>query len=200
MMPWIYYLILAVVLVGGLYLTLLNMPGLWVMVAATAIYAALNHFAYAGIKTLIAIAVLALIAELVDLGAAGAGAKKAGASRRGLWGAIIGGFVGGLFLTGLVPIPVVGTLIGICLGTFAGAIAGELTSGSQVTQSVRVGVGAAWGRLLGILSKLLFGCIILLTVVITAHPPIFPHKNVTAAPTRLPTPATMPATKPAKSA
>ena len=118
MIHWIYYLVLAAVLIGGLYLTLLNFPGLWVMVVATAIYALLTHFADAGLKTLIAILVLAGIAELIDFLAAGAGAKKAGASKRGFVGAVVGGILAGLFLT--ISIPVIGTIIGICIGTFAG--------------------------------------------------------------------------------
>ena len=193
MLPWLYYLILAAVLIGGVYITLFNLPGLWAMVLGTTVYAILTHFQYAGLRTLIVIIVLATIAELIDLIAAGAGAKKAGASKRGLWGAILGGIAGGIFFT--VPLPVIGTIIGICLGTFAGAILGELLGGTEVGNSVRIGVGAAWGRLLGILTKLLFGCTILATVLITALPPIF-HRSHAA--TLLPPITKSPATSPVK--
>ena len=163
-----FYILLAVILVGGLYLTLLNLPGLWAMVVATIIYALLTHFQYAGLKTLIAILVMAVIAELIDFLAAGAGAKKAGASKRGFVGAMIGGILGGIFLT--VAVPVLGTLIGICIGTFFGAILGELWGGTEIARSLRIGAGAAWGRILGVVIKLAFGCAMLITVVVAGVP------------------------------
>ncbi|HET6247380.1 MAG TPA: DUF456 domain-containing protein [Tepidisphaeraceae bacterium] len=194
MLHWIYYFLLAAVLVGGLYLALLNAPGLWLMVAATLGYALLTHFAYAGLKTLIVIVVLGLIAELIDFLAAGAGAKKAGASKRGFYGAVIGGILGGIFLT--VAIPGVGVIIGVCAGTFAGAIIGELWGGTEVEKSLRIGAGAAWGRLLGILTKLLFGCMVLCIVLIAAMPPIFHGSKASGAPA--PAPIKSPAVSPAK--
>jgi uncharacterized protein YqgC (DUF456 family) len=174
-LPWLYYFILAAVLIGAIYITLFNLPGLWAMVFATFIYALITHFQHAGLKTLIAIFVMAAIAELFDLVAASAGAKKAGANKRGLWGAIIGGILGGIFLA--VAIPVIGIIIGICIGTFAGAVIGELLGDTDVTKSVWIGIGATFGRLLGILTKLFFGCTILATVLLTALPPLppFPH-------------------------
>ena len=61
----------------------------------------------------------------------------------GLLSALLGGVLGGLFLTGLIPIPVVGTLIGILLGTFVGAMGGELVGGKEIGRSALIGV---WRR------------------------------------------------------
>ena len=89
-MFWIYYLILVVVLLVGLYINLVGAPGLWVMVAATLGYAWVTHWNYAGFATLATIIVIAGIAEILEFFASGAAAKRAGASRRGVIGALIG--------------------------------------------------------------------------------------------------------------
>jgi hypothetical protein len=169
-MPWILYLLLAAVLLIGLYINLVGAPGLWVMVLGTLGYVWVTHGAYAGVRTIVVIVVLAGIAELVEFMAAGAAARRAGASKRGVWGALIGGILGAIFLT--VAVPIIGTIIGVCVGTFLGALVGELTGGSELGGSMRIGIGAVWGRLLGTLAKLLFGCAILGTVLWTALPPI----------------------------
>ena len=190
---WVYYLILAAVLIAGLYVVLLGAPGLWVMVLGTIIYAMVTHFEHAGFKTIFALLLLAGAAELLEFLITGAGAKSVGASRWGLWGAIIGSIVGAIFLTAIVPIPILGTLFGVCLGTFVGALIGELLGGREVGSSLKIGVGAATGRLLGLMSKLFFGAIMLLIVLIAALPSIS-HAKATA-----PIPQTQPATVPSQS-
>jgi len=176
-LQWSLYLLLAIVLIGSLYLTLLTAPGLWVMAIATIVYAICTGGAYAGMKTVVAVLILAGVAELLEFLVIGTGAKRAGASRRGLWGAVIGSVIGGLFFTAIVPVPIIGTIFGVCLGTFVGALVGELWGGTEVVNSVRVGVGAAIGRLIGIFTKLIFGIAILATALIAAMPPIF-HRHV----------------------
>ena len=58
----------------------------------------------------------------------------------------------------------------MCFGTFLGAIFGELGGGNEVGQSLRVGVGAAKGRFLGTMSKVMFGIVMLLITMCTALP------------------------------
>ena len=110
------YLVLVLVMVAGLAINLFNLPGLWVMVAATVFYGWWTAWAYVGLKALTAMVVLALIAEVLEFTSSGKAAKQAGASRRGFWGAIAGGIVGGIVLTGIIPIPIVGTVFGILSG------------------------------------------------------------------------------------
>lgn len=154
------YLCLLAILLLGLMMTVMTLPGLWLMVAAAAGYAWLTHWAYLTWRTLAVLLALALVAEVVETASAGAGAKRAGAGRRGLWGAIIGGILGGIFLT-FVPIPVVSTFLGVCLGTFLGAMIGELSGGRELGRSAVIGVGAAAGRVKGTLLKLGFGLAII---------------------------------------
>jgi uncharacterized protein YqgC (DUF456 family) len=174
-MAWVWYLILSLVLIGGLYINLIGAPGLWVMVLATAVYAWATHFAYAAGRTLLTIVLLALAAEVVEFIVAGRGARKAGASRAGVWGAIIGSIVGGILFTGIIIFPIISTIFGVCLGAFLGAIVGEVLAGSNAGQSLRVGWGAAKGRLMAIFTKLAFGCAILVVALIACRPPISWH-------------------------
>lgn len=167
----VYYILLLILLLVGLSINVLTLPGLWLMAAVYGVYGWLtgwNH--YVGWPSLIAMAVLATVAEIVELTAGSAGAKKAGASKRAMIGAVVGGMVGAVFLTALIPIPVVGTVIGVCLGAALGAGIVELMVRRDLEQSIRVGSGAFKGRLLGIVSKLAIGAVMLLIAMICGFP------------------------------
>ena len=125
------YLLLIVLLLLGLGINLLNLPGLWLMVGAAAVYEWLTNFHYASYKTLIGLLLLAAVAEVMEFTSAGKAAKRAGGSRRAFWGAIVGGIVGGIVFSGLIPILIVGTVFGICLGTFLGALIAEFAGGTR---------------------------------------------------------------------
>jgi uncharacterized protein YqgC (DUF456 family) len=171
-MHWVYFLLLLATDVCGLVLAAYTLPGLWLMLAAAAAYAWLTHAWFIGEKTLIALFLFALLAELVELTFGGAGAKKKGASRWGIAGSLIGAVVGGIFLTGIIPIPVAGTIIGICLGSFLGAFAVEFVLGTPLHQSLQIGVGAAKGRFTGIVGKVAIGTMMFVLTFFSG----FPHK------------------------
>jgi uncharacterized protein YqgC (DUF456 family) len=167
----VYYILLIVLLLTGLLINVLTLPGLWLMAASYGAYALLTGWnRFVGWPSLIAMAVLATIAEVVELTAGSAGAKKAGASKRAMIAAVVGGMVGAVFLTALIPIPIVGTIIGVCLGAALGAGIVELMVRRDLEQSIRVGTGAFKGRLLGIVSKLVFGAVMLLIAMICGFP------------------------------
>ncbi|HXE55071.1 MAG TPA: DUF456 domain-containing protein [Tepidisphaeraceae bacterium] len=193
MVHWLYYVCLFVVLLLGLAITIMTLPGLWLMLAAAAIYAWLTGGAYIGWWTLAALLVLAVTGEVVELASSGAGAKRAGAGRRGLWGALIGGVLGGIFLS-FIPIPVLSTLVGVCLGTFLGATIGELSGGRHVGHSALIGLSATKGRLVGTFQKLGLGCVMFVITMLVGLP-IGRHK--TPGPANSATTTTAPATAPA---
>ena len=141
----------------GWFLTLLGLPGNWLMVAATALYAYLapaTGSAQISLLTAAAMAASATVGEIVELAASAWGTKKAGGSRRAalfsLFGSIAGALLGAAF--GL-PIPLLGpplaALLGGALGALAGAVFAEHSLGEHPRQSLRVGVAALLGRLLG---------------------------------------------------
>lgn len=165
------YILLIVLLLCGLFINVLTLPGLWLMAAIYGFYAWLtgwNHFVgWPSFGTMIG---LAFLGEIVELAAGSAGTKKAGASRRAGIGAIIGAMLGGLFLTALIPIPVVGTITGVCLGAALGAGIVELMIHQDIGHSVRVGTGAFKGRLMGIAGKLFVGSIMLIVAIVGGFP------------------------------
>jgi hypothetical protein len=167
---WVYYVVLLLVLFTGLVLTLFSLPGNWVMVLAVILDAWLAGWLRSGKWWIVSLLAVAVLAEVVEFLAAGRGAKKAGGTIWGTVGALLGTVLGGLLLTGLIPIPIIGTLAGIILGTFLGAMAAEFIGGKDLGRSALVGVGAATGRFVGTLLKLASGCIILIVSLIAALP------------------------------
>jgi uncharacterized protein YqgC (DUF456 family) len=195
-MDWLYYILLLLVAFVGLFINILGLPGLWLIVGAAGIYWLITGVGvYFGWTTVIALIILALMAEVVEFLAGAAGTKSAGGSKRGMAGAITGGVLGGIFLTALVPIPIVGTIIGACLGCFIGALVVELPVQRNLGNSVRIGIGAAKGRLYGMASKLAFGVIMLLLLIWMALP-VGGATPPPATPVATP-PATVPASMPA---
>ena len=165
---WIDYLSLIVVLLVGLGITIMTLPGLWLMLAATALYAWMTGGRFIGWWTLGILLAIAAIAEYIETTSGSAAARRAGAGRRGAWGALIGGIIGGIFLT--IPLFLVGTLIGVCIGSFLGAMIAELTAGKEVGRSALIGVHAARGRFTGTLLKLGFGCVMFVIVFVKGLP------------------------------
>ncbi len=189
MLHWAYYILLVVVEVCAAALNLFSLPGNWVMLVAVAVYGVLTRWEHFGLWWMVVLLVLALIAEGVEFLAAGAGAKQAGGTLYGAAGALVGGTVGAILLTGLIPVPIVGTLAGILIGTFGGAMLAEIIGGKELGQSAWVGYGAAKGRVLGTLSKLVFACAILIVSLYAALPLHARAAAVPATPPALPAPA-----------
>lgn len=172
-MDWFYYLSLLLVLLTGLVLNLITLPGLWLMVAGHAVYAWWT--AHAGWPSVVAVLCLALAAEVAEFLAGAAGSATAGGTLRSTVGAIGGGLIGGIVGAPLPP-PVLGAVAAACIGSFIGAAAMESTFVKRDVETAtehwqrahRVGWGAFKGRLLGIILKTLFGVIILIVSLWTA--------------------------------
>lgn len=118
---------------------LLLFAGLWMAAWA-------EGFAFVGMKTLIALGVMAVLAYLADFAAGAFGARRSGASPRSVWGATLGAVVGIFF-----------GLPGLLLGPFIGAVIGEFSARSNLAAAGRAGWGATIGMALGIAAKLALG-------------------------------------------
>lgn len=146
--PWLLMTLLALIL------TTLRLPGGWLIVAEAVGYGWWTEWARVGWLFVGVIVVLAVIGELLELATSVLTARKVGASGRAAWGGFFGGFLGMIFLSFLVPIPVVGTLCGAVMGCFIGAMIGELTAKRELAQGARVGLFSAMGFVLGTVAKL----------------------------------------------
>jgi uncharacterized protein len=173
-MAIVFALLLIAVLLASWLLNLLSLPGNWLMVAATAVYACLvpaESAAALGWKTIVALLFLAALGELVELLAGAMGTTRAGGSKRGAGLALAGSLAGGILgvFVGL-PVPLVGSLLAAvlfaALGAMSGAVLGEIWFGKSLEASVGIGKAAFWGRLFGTLGKVLVGAVMLAVVVV----------------------------------
>lgn len=138
---WPLAFILVAVGLAGLVVPVI--PGAPLLFLGLLIAAWVEGFAYVGVGTVAILAVLALLTYGVDLWATMFGAKRFGASRRAIIGAVAGLVVG--FFLGLP---------GVIFGPFIGAVIGELLAQRGLEQAARSGFGATIGLVLGAALKL----------------------------------------------
>ena len=103
------------------------------------------YFGAAGPSTLVLLILgaLTLLSLVMDYLASMFGAKKLGATWRGVLGAVVGGLIGLFF-----HIP------GIVFGPFLGALSFEMIGGREWKEAARAGLGAVLGLFAGALGKL----------------------------------------------
>jgi uncharacterized protein YqgC (DUF456 family) len=132
--------LMAVGLFGSLVPALPGIPlafaGIWLAAAA-------DHYQHIGLWWLLGIAAVGAVGLALDLLAGALGAKRAGASPRAVWGALLGSVIGIFF-----------GLPGLLLGPFVGAVVGELSTGKSVQRSTHVGLSAWLGLIFGTIMKL----------------------------------------------
>ncbi len=132
--------VIAADLVGSLVPALPGIPlifgGIWLI-------AGVDRYRHFGAWWLLGIALVAVIGLTCDLLAGAWGAKRVGASKQAVGGALAGTVIGVFF-----------GLPGLLIGPFVGAVLGELSAGNNVQRSTAVGVNAWIGLLFGTLIKL----------------------------------------------
>ncbi len=168
------------ILLNGAWLLLvvLGLPGNWLKVISTAaiVWWQWGNAERGGVEmfsiwTLVAIIVIAVAAELAEFFTGVFGAAKAGATKRGSFGAIVGGIVGAIAATFLIPIPILGSILGACVGAGLGAWGFEMAGGRKFSESAKSGVGAGVGTLAGRVVKIVSGVVIWLVIAVAAFWP-----------------------------
>ena len=145
----LYYVIAALLVLAGLAGTVLPaIPGLPLVFAGMLLAAWAGDFQQISIFTIVVLGVLTLLSLAIDFWATAVGAKRVGASRKAVVGAVIGTIAGIFFGP-----------VGIFIGPFAGALAGELLHRRSLGQSdlgdaARIGFGTWLGIVFGVVLKL----------------------------------------------
>jgi uncharacterized protein YqgC (DUF456 family) len=171
-MIYLWACLLVAVNLAWLALTLVTLPGNWLMVVTTVLVAWWQwDRGMFSPWTLGAITALAVLAEVLEFVSSAVGARKAGGTKWGGLGAVVGAIAGAVAGSVLIPIPLLGTLIGVCAGAGLGAWMLELAAGRPQGQSVKVGVGAGVGRLVAAILKFGIGAVIWLIVAVAAFWP-----------------------------
>ncbi|RZA16474.1 MAG: DUF456 domain-containing protein [Lysobacteraceae bacterium] len=149
MNPTIFYVIATVLVLVGLAGTVLPaLPGVPLVFAGLLVAAWADGFEHVHWAWLVVLGLLTAFSMVIDVWATALGAKRVGASRLAIAGALVG-TVAGLFLGPL----------GLVFGPFAGALAGELLhrrslQGHDLGHATRVGFGTWIGILAGTVLKL----------------------------------------------
>ena len=170
------WIVLFVVAVGTFWLlNVFGFPGNWFTAALVALWMWLgpdNPPLQIGWPILVAILVLAGVAELIELLASVIGAKQIGGTRRGAWLSLFGSIIGGI--AGAVigfPVPIIGWLAGsiffACVGALLGAVIGERWAGKPMKESLHVGGMAFAGRFFGTASKVILGSVIAVVAILS---------------------------------
>ena len=139
----LYGLAALLVIVGLLGVVLPALPGLPLVFAGMLVAAWAGGFEEIGVVTLVVLGLLTAVSFLVDFWATAHGAKRVGASRKALIGAVLGTFAGLFFAP-----------IGLFIGPFVGALIGELLHGRELGAAARVGFGTWLGIVMAIVLKL----------------------------------------------
>ncbi|BAT56327.1 hypothetical protein NOS3756_53310 [Nostoc sp. NIES-3756] len=146
-MQIIYWLLVAVMLVGIVGAVVPAIPGTSLILIAIIIWGIVSS-SFAAIKIPLIVTVIVLILSIgVDFLAGYLGAKQAGASKWGQIGAFVGLLLG---FFGLLPaLPFGGPLLGILFGPLLGAIVGEYIYRKEFWLAVKAGIGIVVGTLIG---------------------------------------------------
>lgn len=147
------------ILIGlfSILLTLFNFPGQWLFFIAIATYAIFTGFEIIEPAVLVGYLLATSFISLIDFLAATFGAKKYGASKWGIAGSFLGGFLGLL----LFSFP--GLLVGTLLGT---AVFEYQFAKKDINSALKSGLGSFIGLLFGIVLKT-FTLITLFVVFVT---------------------------------
>ncbi len=119
------------------------LPGVPLVFAGLALAAWAGDFARVSGVTVAILGLLTVLSLIVDFAASALGARRVGATKLAVAGALIGTFAG-IFLG----------LPGLLLGPFIGAVAGELVSHGRMEQAARAGAATWVGLIFGTLAKL----------------------------------------------
>lgn len=137
---WIGVVVLIVVGIAGTVLPAL--PGTLFVLAGVVLGAWIDDFTRVGGWTVVAVAVLALLAWVLDYAAGLMGAQRVGASRQALIGAAIGTVVG-IFMG----------LVGVLFMPLVGAAIGEYLARRNQQQALKVGMATWLGMMVGMVAK-----------------------------------------------
>ena len=150
------WILFGLVIVAGVLLNFVGLFGNWLILGAVAIAAALSGFEYFGPYTLGALLVLAILGEVIEAAASGVGAAKFGGGKGSMVASVVGCIVGAIVGTPIFPI--IGTIIGACAGAFLGAAGWEyMRQQKDLEGAMKVGFGAALGKVAGLFAKSFVG-------------------------------------------
>jgi uncharacterized protein YqgC (DUF456 family) len=151
----------------GVLLTAFTLPGIWLALVGAGLAQWWSWATFGSDQLMFSWWVLGVcvglgvLAEIVELVASAFGAAKAGGSKKASLASVMGALVGALVGTFLIPVPVLGTILGAAGGAGLAALLTERHLGEKTWKAAgKVGAGAAAGRLVATLAKVGFAVVI----------------------------------------
>jgi len=145
------------VMLAGLLMVPLGLPGNWLMLLVVAAGAVADRVGLLTLGILVGVVIVAELAEFLLVRAASA---RYGGSSAAFWGAVAGGLIGAIVGA---PVPLVGSLVAGVGGTFVGAAAVSLWRTRRPGEATRVAWGAVLGRAASAAVKTAAGVAVLVT-------------------------------------
>ncbi|HEX9773153.1 MAG TPA: DUF456 domain-containing protein [Steroidobacteraceae bacterium] len=140
---WMFVLAGLLVLAGLAGSVLPALPGVPLVFGGLLLAAWADDFQRVSWVVLVILGLLTVLSFAIDFAATALGAKRVGASKLAIVGAMIGTLAG--FVLGLP---------GLIFGPFAGAVIGEMLSHGEVQKATRAGFATWVGLIFGTLAKL----------------------------------------------
>lgn len=129
--------------VTGILLSCLSISGTWFVIAGTIIAALIRNDGFPGLWTILIFIALAACVEVIEALAGAWGVRRRGGSKLAGFAAVVGGLLG-LALGTLIPIPILGNLLGMLIGSFCLVFAVERYRLKKSNQAAEI----AWGTVL----------------------------------------------------
>jgi uncharacterized protein len=140
---FLWFCALGLIVIGVVGTVLPGVPGAMAVFGGMLLAAWIDGFTLIGWPTLVLLGVLTALAFAADILGSLLGAKRVGASRLALIGAVVGTLAGLPF-----------GLPGLIFGPFFGAVAGEFMTQQRLDVAARVGLGTWIGLAVGSLAKI----------------------------------------------
>ncbi len=135
-------IIAGILLIPGIIMSIIPVvPGMLYMLVVVVLYGFYDNFYHITLLDVGILALISAIAMIIDTISGLIGAKWGGAD----WTAIVSGFVGLIFGSAFIPVPIIGSIIGM----FFGVLASEWYRTRNIVHSHRVATGSIIGSLAG---------------------------------------------------
>jgi uncharacterized protein len=172
-MPWDFLsklgllIVLDLVLLCGLIAIPIGLGGNFILLGAALLVAIITRFQAITLVALIVMLVVVVLGEIIESMLGSYMAYKFGATRYGMIGAFVGGILGAVAGTPILPI--IGSIAGSFIGAAIGAVLLEYYHQRKIDSSLPAGWGALLGKLASSVVKMCIGVGIAIHLVLATH-------------------------------
>jgi uncharacterized protein YqgC (DUF456 family) len=144
-------IIFILILIGGVIMTIMGLPGNVIIMLTGLAYGYYDHFVTMDYAILVIVFGIFIVGEMIEFVTGVIGAKKEKASKRAMIAPFIGTVIGAIWGTAIVPI--IGSLLGGLLGVFITTALAEYSKTKDITRAKQVAKSVVKGQIFGMLIK-----------------------------------------------